>query len=69
MYNIEIIGTNIRNARLFRNYSQDYLAYKLKISQNAYSKVELGYTKITLERFIKIAEILEVDINDLFISI
>lgn len=65
MYNIQTVGTNIRNARLYRNYSQDYLAYKLKISQNAYSKVECGYTKITLERLIIIAEVLEVGLNKL----
>jgi hypothetical protein len=65
MYNIQTVGTNIRNARLYRNYSQDYLAYKLKISQNAYSKVECGFTKITLERLIIIAEVLEVGLNRL----
>jgi transcriptional regulator with XRE-family HTH domain len=48
-----------------RNYSQDYLAYKLNISQNAYSKVELGYTKITLERLVVIAQVLEVPLNRL----
>ncbi len=61
MYDINTVAANIRMARLFRNYSQDYLAYKLKISQNAYSKIELGYTKIGLERLMQIAEILEVD--------
>ena len=65
MYNIEAVASNIRNARLHRNYSQDYLAYKLNISQNAYSKVECGYTKVTLERLIIIAEVLEVALNKL----
>jgi len=65
MYNIEAVASNIRNARLYRNYSQDYLAYKLNISQNAYSKVECGYTKVTLERLIIIADILQVKLNKL----
>ncbi len=65
MYNIEAVASNIRNARLHRNYSQDYLAYKLNISQNAYSKIECGYTKVTLERLITIAEILQVKLNKL----
>lgn len=65
MYDFKVVATNIRNARLLRNYSQDYLAYKLKISQNAYSKVELGYTKVTLERLIIIAEVLEVKLSKL----
>ena len=59
------IVTNIRKIREFRNYTQDYLAAKLKISQNAYSKIELAYTRITLERLIQIAQILEVDSVDL----
>ena len=59
------IVSNIRKIREFRNYTQDYLAAKLKISQNAYSKIELGYSSITLDRLINIAEILEVDLADL----
>jgi transcriptional regulator with XRE-family HTH domain len=65
MYNIKNIPNNIRNARLMRNYSQDYLAMKLKMSQNGYSKIELGYTQLSLRKFLIIAEALEVDILDL----
>jgi len=56
------IITNIRKIREFRDYTQDYLAAKLNISQNAYSKIELGYSSITVVRLIHIAEILEVDL-------
>ena len=56
---IKAIAATIRQKREFRNYTQEYLAFKLKISQNAYSKIELGYTKITLERLFQIAEVLE----------
>jgi len=56
------IITNIRRIREFRDYTQDYLAAKLNISQNAYSKIELGYSSITVARLIQIAEILEVDL-------
>jgi transcriptional regulator with XRE-family HTH domain len=52
---------NIRLVRGFRKYTQDYLAMKLGISQNAYSKIELGYSKITLERLFHIAILLEID--------
>ncbi|WP_221390730.1 helix-turn-helix domain-containing protein [Dyadobacter sp. NIV53] len=62
---IKIVSTNIRKIREYRNYTQDYLAMKLGISQNAYSKIELAYTRITLERLIQIAQILEVDSVDL----
>jgi len=59
------IVSNIRKIREFRNYTQDYLAAKLKISQNAYSKIELGYSSITINRLVEIAEILEVDLVDI----
>jgi transcriptional regulator with XRE-family HTH domain len=58
---IKTVASNIRRLREHLHYTQEYLAAKLDISQNAYSKIELGYTKITLERLFQIAEILEVD--------
>lgn len=54
-------SANIRKIREYRNYTQEYLAAKLRISQNAYSKIELGHTKITIDRLFRIAGILEVD--------
>jgi len=65
---IKLVAANIRKIREHRNYTQEYLAAKLNISQNAYSKIELGYTKITVERLFQIAIILEVDPVD-FINI
>jgi len=61
-YRIKAVAAAIRNRREMRNYTQEYLAFKLHISQNAYSKIELGYTKITLERLFQIADILEFDV-------
>jgi transcriptional regulator with XRE-family HTH domain len=66
-YNTKAVAIAIRNRRECRNYTQEYLALKLHISQNAYSKIELGYTKITVERLFQIAEILEFDVVE-FIS-
>lgn len=57
------VAANIRKIREYRNYTQDYLAAKLEISQNAYSKIELGYSNITLQRLIHIALILEVELQ------
>jgi len=62
MLNLRVkkVAASIRKIREHRNYTQEYLAAKLKISQNAYSKIELGYTKITIDRLFHIADILEV---------
>jgi transcriptional regulator with XRE-family HTH domain len=56
---------NIKKVRHFKNYSQDFIAAKLHISQNAYSKIELGYSKITLDRFFQIAAVLGVEESQL----
>ncbi|MGD1842367.1 MAG: helix-turn-helix domain-containing protein [Thermonemataceae bacterium] len=60
------IGERIRKHREQRNYSQEYVAEYLGISQNAYSKIEINQTKsFTLERLIKLAELFEVDLGEL----
>lgn len=59
------VAENIRRLREYRNYTQDYLAAKLGISQNAYSKIELGYSRINLERLFSIASLLEVESTEL----
>jgi transcriptional regulator with XRE-family HTH domain len=58
---VKRVASNIRKIREYRNYTQEYLAAKLRISQNAYSKIELGHTRITIDRLFRIAGILEVD--------
>jgi transcriptional regulator with XRE-family HTH domain len=58
---IKALAITIRKKREDKNYTQEYLAYKLNISQNAYSKIELSYTKITVERLFQIADILEIN--------
>ncbi|MDN3583634.1 helix-turn-helix domain-containing protein [Mucilaginibacter flavus] len=66
---IKAIVGRIRVLRRSKNYSQDYMAAKLNMSQNAYSKIELGYTNITLEDFINIADLLNTSEHELLDSI
>jgi len=66
---VKQITDNIRTLRENRNYSQEYMAGRLHISQNTYSKLELGYTALTLERLILIAGVLNVDIISLVSSV
>jgi len=55
------VASNIRRVREFRNYTQDYVARKIGISQNAYSKLELGFHKLSLERLFQIADVLDIE--------
>ncbi len=59
------IVTNIRRTRERLNYTQDYLAMRMNVSQNAYSKIELGYSKLTLARLMEICAILEVPVSEM----
>lgn len=58
----------IRKLRESLNYSQEYLARELGISQPAFAKMESGMTRITLKRLIKIAELLEVEPQELLVG-
>jgi transcriptional regulator with XRE-family HTH domain len=60
MGNTTNIGETIRIQRLIKNYSQQYMAFALDISQAAYSNIERNETELTLKRVYEIAEILEI---------
>jgi transcriptional regulator with XRE-family HTH domain len=58
-------GNKIRTIRELKGYSQEYVAAKLGIAQNSYSKIETNQTKLNTDTLEKIASILEVSINDI----
>jgi len=58
-------GTVLRKYREMRNYSQEYVAGKMGISQNAYSKIENNITQLTVNHVKQISAILEVSVTDL----
>lgn len=55
----------IKEIRIEKGYSHEYMALELDISQVAYSKLEKLETKLSVERLYKIAEILEVKVGDI----
>jgi transcriptional regulator with XRE-family HTH domain len=58
-------GSVLRKYRELRNYSQDYVARKMGISQNAYSKIENNITQLTVNHIKQISQVLEVSMMDL----
>ncbi|SFC94116.1 Helix-turn-helix [Flexibacter flexilis DSM 6793] len=54
------VGERIRKLRELRNYTQEYIADKLEISQQQYSNIEKGLFDISLKKLYKISEVLEV---------
>jgi len=60
------VADRIRDNRLKKNISQDYIAKKLGISQKAYSKIENNETRLNVESLATIAEIMEIPVNTFF---
>lgn len=53
------VAVKIRHLRRNKEYSQEYMALLLNISQNAYSRLENGKTPITIDRLYQICIILQ----------
>ncbi len=54
------LGTRIKKMRESRNWTQEFMASQLKISQNSYSRIESENVKLSTERLKEIADIFEV---------
>lgn len=57
---IILIADQIRRLRTAKSFSQDYMADRLGITQQAYSKIENHISEATLSRLQQIAQILDV---------
>lgn len=58
------LGEKLKQARLNKNISQEYMAGALEVSQKTYSNFENNKTTPNFSQIEKIAEILEVSILD-----
>jgi len=62
---IEKVIQNIANARAKKGYTYENMAHELSITPAAYRKIEIGETKLTIERLFLISEILNTSLADL----
>lgn len=62
---MEDVSKRIKKTRMQRGYSLENMAMELNISDSAYRKIENNQTKLSLDKFLQIAKILDVSINDL----
>jgi transcriptional regulator with XRE-family HTH domain len=60
---MEHLGQRIKRLRESRNYTQEFMANNLKISQNSYSRIESENVKLTTDRLKNIAQILDVPVE------
>ncbi|OYU79271.1 MAG: hypothetical protein CFE23_14890 [Flavobacterium sp. BFFFF1] len=59
----------IRMVRIEKNYSQDFMAMKLNMSQSYYGRIENGKATLTFKTFCQILHVLDVDYLDFFVKI
>lgn len=62
---IMLITDEIRRLRMAKSFSQDYMAEKLGITQQAYSKIENQISEASISRLQQICEILDVPLPQL----
>jgi transcriptional regulator with XRE-family HTH domain len=60
-----MIGTKIKKLRELRNYSQEYMAIELGMSQSNFARIESNEVGVTDERLNHIAEVLGTDIDSI----
>ncbi|WP_269237025.1 helix-turn-helix transcriptional regulator [Flavobacterium flavigenum] len=59
------IKDKIKNIRELKNYTQEYMAEKLGVTQAGYSKIEKGKTSLSYEKLVEIGKILDVSVEDI----
>lgn len=64
MIDTETIGKIIKKLRIDKNLTQEALAEKMDISTNYLSKVERGLSRLNVEAFLKMAEVLSFSLKD-----
>jgi|GEM_PF-1932304 len=53
--------TLLQSLRENKNWTQDYVAQELDITQSAYAKLEAGHTKLTIDRAKELANLYGID--------
>ncbi len=62
---INNIGKTIKKLRELRNYTQEYMAEQLSMSQTGYSKIERNETDISISKIQEIAKVLNITFEDI----
>jgi len=62
----EILGKKIKQIRKEKGFSQEQLSEKIDISPRQMCMIENGNSLPSIDTFVKISKILEIDINNFF---
>ncbi len=59
------IGRKVRQLRKLRGFTQEYIAIRMGLSIRGYSKIELGETKLSVNRLFELADILDLTVHEI----
>ncbi len=62
---MKLCGENIRKIRRDKDYTQEYMAFEMGISQKSYSDIENSKVKINLDILTKVSAILDIKPSDI----
>ncbi|MDP9955415.1 helix-turn-helix domain-containing protein [Epilithonimonas hungarica] len=62
---MRLCGENIRKIRRDKDYTQEYMAFEMGISQKSYSDIENSKVKINLDILTKVSAILDIKPSDI----
>ncbi len=65
IYTVMIIGSKIKTIREMKNFTQEYVAERLEMSQSNYSRIERNEINIPVKTLQSLAEIFELSLTDL----
>ena len=61
-----MLGENVKNLRLARNLSQEYLAEDAKISQTSIARIERGKLNTSISTLYALMKALQAEANEFF---
>lgn len=61
----EILGRRIKELRIIKKFTQEQVADQIGISTRKYAGIESGADSITLDNLLKVAEVLEINAEDI----
>ena len=63
---LDVIGRKIKNARISKKYTQEYVAEHINVSTDLFRNIENGRNIGSLPTLLNICNLLEISPNDLF---
>ncbi len=60
-----LVQEKIRMLRELNHWTQEDMAERMNLSQNGYAKIELGKSKLDLNKLQKLADIFQIDVTEL----